>query len=297
MGGLTILKRYNLVARAVTTKCTKTVEEVRPLMQAYFDDLNNIIETQKPPAIYNMDEVPVFFELPRDTTLEIKGKKVIGRFSCGKEKERVSLVVTASSEGHLLPPFLIFKTTKPKNKTFKDYPADESLESLKCKEINEAIGRIGLTGVKSYSGWNCTRIMQRYWNPYFIKNVPPNSLLMLDNHASHVSDGTVESFHDRGINYIHLTPNTTCIAQPVDLGIGGTIKGKIKRYYEDWVIENWESNEKEFIKYNKKKNKYTFKAPDRNLITRWIIRAYEETERRTIIECKDSCRFTLFNTF
>ena len=76
--------------------------------------------------------------------------------------------------------------------------------------------------------------------------------------TSQVLDGTVESFHSNGINYIHLAPNTTCISQPIDLGTGGTIKTKIKRYYEEWVIDSWENNEGEFVKHDKKKNKYSF---------------------------------------
>jgi len=48
----------------------------------------------------------------------------------------------------------------------------------------------------------------------------------------------------------HLAPNTTSISQPVDVGIGGVIKGKIKNYFEEWVIDNWENDD--FVKYNEK---------------------------------------------
>ena len=43
-----------------------------------------------------------------DYTLEVKGKKVIGKISTGKDKERITLIITACADGSLLPPFLIF---------------------------------------------------------------------------------------------------------------------------------------------------------------------------------------------
>jgi len=120
--------RYKIASRFITTRCTKNVEEIKNSLDSYFKELNTFIEIEKPLKIYNMDEVAIFLELTNNRTLDIKGKKVIGSFSTGKDKERISLLITASSDGFLLPPFLIFKVSKPRSKTFKDYPAQEIME-------------------------------------------------------------------------------------------------------------------------------------------------------------------------
>lgn len=49
--------RYKIVRRFITTKCTKTIEEMKPIIEAYFSELNDTLDTLKPKYIYNMDEV------------------------------------------------------------------------------------------------------------------------------------------------------------------------------------------------------------------------------------------------
>jgi len=134
----------------------------------------------------------------------------------------------------------------------------------------------------TYSGWNNKRIMQKYFIPYFTQHSARESLLILDNHGSHVADVVTNEFEKSNINCLHLAPNTTAITQPVDVEIGATIKGRIKGYFEEWIVDSWD-NKKDFFKYNEKKKKYTYQAPTKELIVGWILRAYEETSKRTII--------------
>jgi len=133
-------KRYKIAQRFITTKCTKNIDDMKISLQASFTDLNNTILEKTPTLLYNMDEVGIFFELSRDRTLEIKGKKVVGKFSSGKDKERVTLIITVSSDGYLLPPFLIFKASKPRSKIFKDFPTKEEME-FKDEETKRLISR------------------------------------------------------------------------------------------------------------------------------------------------------------
>ena len=271
--------RYNIAHRFITTRCTKHADEIKASLESYFKELNEYIEAKKPTKIYNMDEMCVFFELSHDTTLEIKGKKTIETFSTGKDKERVTLIITAASDGTLLPPLLLFKAPKPRSKTFKDHPDKEDME-FHDKKTQRLIDESGLTALRSYSGWNNKRLMKEYFIPYFKTYSVNNSLLLLDNHGSHTADSTVKAFEENEIKVINLAPNTTCISQPVDVGVGGVIKGKIKNFFEEWVVDNWENNN--FMKYDEKKKKYKFTAPSKNQVVEWIIRAYEEISLSTV---------------
>lgn len=102
-------KRYNITRRYITTVCSKSIEEMREAITTYFTDLSLKMKSLNPKFVYNMDEVGIFFEMETKYTLEIKGKKIVGKITSGKSKERLTLVVTASSNGSLLPPFIIFK--------------------------------------------------------------------------------------------------------------------------------------------------------------------------------------------
>jgi len=254
-------------------------------LKAYFNDLNTTLDLLKPAVVYNMDEVAIFFELSNDYTLEVKGTKIVGKWSSGKEKVRVTLIITAASTGHLLPPFLFFKCSKPRDKTFKDIPPKEDV-TFKDDEMKKIIRRSQVSTCQNYTGWNNKRIMEKFYIPFYVKYTNPNSLLIFDNHGSHISDNTISILKENNIEHLPLAPNTTPICQPVDVGIGCVIKAKIKRYFEEWLIDKYD-NDPEFIKkHPKKKNKYIFKSPDKALIIKWVVQAYEEIDKKTIIGSK-----------
>ena len=54
-------KRYKIVSRALTTKCTKNIEEIKISLESYFKDLNEKMQMLKKPIVYNMDEECIFF--------------------------------------------------------------------------------------------------------------------------------------------------------------------------------------------------------------------------------------------
>jgi len=202
----------------------KTIEEMKPLIETYFSEVNTLFQTLKPSyhIIFNMDEVPIFFELCTDQTLDIRGRKVIGRISSGKDKERITLIITASANGDLLPPFLIFKAHKPKGESIKDYPKKEIVNF--DVQTSKFVERYQIKAVQNYSAWNTKRIMQKHYIPYFLKHAPKNAMLFFDNHSSHIADEVLSDFQEKGINYINLPPNTTPICQSVDIHIGGNKK-------------------------------------------------------------------------
>lgn len=276
-------RRYKLSSRFITTKCSKSVPEMESSLNAYFTDLNNTLDTQKPAVVYNMDETAVFFELSSNHTFEVKGKKIVGKFSSGKDKERVTLIITASSTGYLLPPVLIFKASKPRTKTYKDILAKEEY-TFKDEETKRIVEKSGLMACQTYSGWNNRRVMENFYIPFYSRNTSKDSLLIFDNHGSHICDDTVKALKQNNINHLPLAPNTTPICQPVDVGIGGVIKAKIKSSFQNWLMDSWENNENFMKKHPTKKDKYTFPTPTKELVTKWILQAYEEIDKKVIID-------------
>lgn len=152
--------------------------------------------------------------------------------------------------------------------------------------MKKIIRRSQVSTCQNYTGWNNKRIMEKFYIPFYVKYTNPNSLLIFDNHGSHISDNTISILKENNIEHLPLAPNTTPICQPVDVGIGCVIKAKIKRYFEEWLIDKYD-NDPEFIKkHPKKKNKYIFKSPDKALIIKWVVQAYEEIDKKTIIGSK-----------
>ena len=59
--------------------------------------------------IYNMDETPLYIDMPADKTIERIGEKSIDIISSGHDKHRVSCVLTISPHGNITKSFIIMQ--------------------------------------------------------------------------------------------------------------------------------------------------------------------------------------------
>jgi len=72
------------------------------------------IETHQ---IFNMDEVPVNFDMMRTRTLNVRGHVLVK--STGAQKKRCTVVLCVCADGTKLPPTIIFKGTKQNHKSIR----------------------------------------------------------------------------------------------------------------------------------------------------------------------------------
>ena len=59
--------------------------------------------------IINIDETPIYFEMPEQTTIELKGTKNVKISTFGNDKNRVSVILAIAGNGEKLAPMMIFK--------------------------------------------------------------------------------------------------------------------------------------------------------------------------------------------
>lgn len=76
------------------------------------DDTDNINR------IINVDETPVFLELIPDKTYNLKGAKEVIIDTKGTEKKHVTVILSVTGGGVILPPVIVFKG-KPNKNNFK----------------------------------------------------------------------------------------------------------------------------------------------------------------------------------
>lgn len=74
-----------------------------------------------PSQMANMDEVPVYFDLPRSHSIDFKGLHTIKTKTTGHEHMRFTVVLTAMADGWKLRPMIIFKGLK--NVPKEQFPA------------------------------------------------------------------------------------------------------------------------------------------------------------------------------
>jgi hypothetical protein len=63
-------------------------------------------------VILNMDETPFWIDSIPKTTLEVAGTQQIDIVTTGHEKERMSIVITCTASGVMLPSLVILKNLK-----------------------------------------------------------------------------------------------------------------------------------------------------------------------------------------
>ena len=99
----------------------------------------------------NMDETPLWFDMPSSRSYDFQGVKSIPAKTAGKEKLRYTVVLSAMANGSKLAPMVIFKGLKhvPKGKypndvlaqvNEKGYMTSECLETKCVKKDQEDFG-------------------------------------------------------------------------------------------------------------------------------------------------------------
>ncbi|RWS00839.1 pogo transposable element with KRAB domain-like protein, partial [Dinothrombium tinctorium] len=108
------LIRNDLSMRRATSIGQKIPENAPQLALSFIDYIKEYNEKNKNfDIIYaNMDEVPVWFDMPRCRTYEQKGVKNVQIKTTGHEKLRFTVVLTTYSDGRKCKPMIIFKGLK-----------------------------------------------------------------------------------------------------------------------------------------------------------------------------------------
>ena len=108
------LKRHSLVFRKAGHIGQPLPKKVNDVVNIFLRDIirareNMNITDDKLNLIINIDETPIYFEMPEQTTIELKGTKNVKISTFGNDKNRVSVILAIAGNGEKLAPMMIFK--------------------------------------------------------------------------------------------------------------------------------------------------------------------------------------------
>src|SRR5271154_625085 len=159
--------------------------------------------------IGNMDETPMTFDLPSNTTVDEIGTRTVSIRTTGHEKTNFTVVLTCMADGTKLPPLIIFKLKKiPKG----NFPP-------------EVIVRANPTG------WMNENEMLYWIENAWVKRARlsnPQSLLVLDSFSAHIVDSVKRHFSEKNTNIAVIPGGLTSHLQPLDISINKSFKSKVK---------------------------------------------------------------------
>ena len=113
------LKRNNLVFRRAGHIGQSLPKSIHTVVNGFLRDIirareNMGIGDQDLGRIVNMDETPIFFDMPETITIEVKGTKNVNISTFGNDKNRVSVILSIAGDGTKLPPLKFSKERQEK---------------------------------------------------------------------------------------------------------------------------------------------------------------------------------------
>jgi hypothetical protein len=243
------MSRHNLSNRRKTTVAQRLPEdytEQRSEFLSYVMYLRN--ENEYPLSLIgNMDETPMSFNLPSNTTVEQSGSKTVSILSTGHERSNFTVVLACLADGTKLPPVIIFK--------LKKIPREEFPEGVVIRANSK-----GWMNEEEMIWWT-----ENIWTKRSQRGSNPRSLLVLDSFSAHKTNTVKKRFHEKKTNLAVIPGGLTSQLQPLDVSLNKPFKAKVRNLYNHWMSEAI----KEYTPSGK------IKRPSYSLVATWIKESWE----------------------
>lgn len=213
---LSIRKRPTRLARATSFNRT-TVGAFFTLLKSVYNRLNLV-----PRLIWDMNEMGVTTVQRPQRVVSRRDFQQIGRITPAERGLFVTLTVTISAQGDVLPPFFIFPGLHFKSHFLTGAPT-------------------GSDGAVHPSGWMTADIFLQFLQ-HFQRNVRASAdnpvLLLLNNQEFYLSIEGLEFCKEHFITLLSLPPYTTHKLQPLDRSVFGPLKKAINTHCDLWITNN-----------------------------------------------------------
>ena len=172
--------------------------------------------------IYNMDEMPCYFDMASYQTLHFKGDKNVDGIDIGHRKSRFTVTLCCCADGRMVKTLIVFKGLK--NVPKLNLPADV--------EVTVSMG--GSMNTCLVLKWIRSCFTQR--RP-FLARTP--SIIYMDSYGSHIKEKVSVSLRSHcATKVLVIPPKMTSVLQPLDVSLNSSFKAALRRGWLDWLINS-----------------------------------------------------------
>ena len=257
-------KRHGISFRRTTHISQKSVDITNGLVDKFLRFVIRMRQLRgyELSEIGNMDETPVYFEMPGKATYEYKGQSSVTVTSTGHEKERVTVTLGAYADGTKMSPLVHLSGVRPLPK--KDIPS--GIIVYMCGS-----GRKSWANEETILFW-----LQKLWG----KNNVRRRLLVWDAFRAHLTDDVKDYARSKCNTDMCVIPGgCTSRLQPADVSWNKPFKGKFSELYDEWLFSGP-------VDKTPKGNR---RAPPKPLILTWIKTAWDSITpaiiRKSFVKC------------
>lgn len=203
----------------VKSFCRENVQHFMGNLDAVMTEYNF-----EPKNIWNMDETG-FSTVPDKVgkVISLRGIKRCGQIAAAERGKMITMALAVNAAGNSIPPFFLFP--------------GKNMQSVNMD--NRSPGAVGFA---NESGWmkqaDFVNYM-RHFIQYSHSSLENPTLLLIDNHSSHLSVEALDLATENGITLLSFPPHCSHKLQPLDV----SVYGPVKTYYAQ-DVDDWQKNHK-----------------------------------------------------
>ena len=215
------LRRRNFVLRQKTKIAQKLPEDLEEKITSFhrFVIKRHKETNYKLVDIGNMDETPVWFDMPSARTVNARGERTVLVNTTGHEKSHFTVVLPCLADGTKLKPMVIFKRkTIPKEK----FPAGVVVHCHPKGWMDEE-------GLKIW--------VQKVWKAQPGGLLRKKSLLIWYLFRAHLVDSVKRAVKETNTDIAVIPGGLTSVLQPLDVSLNKPFKDRLRDKWTTWMIE------------------------------------------------------------
>lgn len=256
------MKRYKLSFRRTTHIGQKSESILSDSVQGFLKYVIRMRQRHEytMDAIINMDETPIWVDMPGTTTIEKVGTKTVTMKSTGHEKSRLTVMLAAKADGTKLSPVVLFKGVRPP----KVIPSGIIVKMTPNAWANEDVVKFWVRNALGKA--NRRRLL--VWDSLAAHRVPAVKQLLLNEYRT---------------DYAVIPGGCTSLIQPCDVSWNRPFKDAFRECYDAWLFDGP-------VSLTPKGNR---RPPEREKILQWIKDAWAAVSTKVVqysfLKCGISC--------
>ena len=220
--------RHRSSLRNRTSVSQKLPQQLEGVLTKFYEDAGRFTRIGKYPRslVRNMDETPAFFDMVSSKGICKTGSKECIVRTSGCEKKHVSIVLSATADGKMLPPMIIFK-----GKTTK------TIEKLRVPD--------GFIVKIQAKAWMDEELMHVWLEDIWLKHTKlmsqklglENSLLTFDAFSAHKTDEVEAKLEQNKSDILMIPAGCTSKCQLMDVCVNKPFKANIRKCWVGYVAK------------------------------------------------------------
>ena len=211
-----LMRRHSLTLRAKTSISQKLPADLEAKLEKFLKQVRGQRKAYEYPAemILNMDETPLYFDIIPGRTLSSKGKRQIIVRGTTATKRHLTVVLTCTASGHMLPPMIIFKGKR-------------ELKFTRPPSYVVTVQKKGWMDGELMSTW-----LKKIVLPYTKK---AKTLLIIDSFSAHTDAAFALLASKNNIDLAIIPGGCTSKVQPLDVSLNKPFKDVARHQWIEFI--------------------------------------------------------------